>query len=147
MMSMVLIARPAPLTSQPIVPGRVMSDSPARAARSPAGFPPGSSGRLEDLLRAAGGDLLDIDAALRAGHEHRHADGAVEHHTDVDFALDVGRLLHEYLRHFLACVAGLFGYEGILEHDVGDLSAFLAGANELDTAEVGAGVLEAPFAA
>ena len=49
--------------------------------------------RLEDLLRRFRGDLLDLDAALGAGHQHRQADGPVEHHAEVDLPGDVGRRL------------------------------------------------------
>ena len=103
--------------------------------------------RLEDGVRVAGRHLLDLDAALLAGHQHRQAGGAVEDHADVDLAGDVGRLLHQHLAHLLAVLAGLLGDERVLEHDLGDAGHVLALGEELDAAEVGAAVLEAALAA
>ena len=91
----------------------------------------GADRELQDLLRRPGGDFLDIDAAFRASHQDRHADGAVEHHADVDLARDVGGFLHEHLRHLLAVGVGLLGDERILEHDLGDLAGVVARLDEL----------------
>jgi hypothetical protein len=44
---------------------------------------------LDDGFGIAGGDLFDLDAALARDHHHRGAPGAVEHHCDVVFGVDV----------------------------------------------------------
>ena len=94
------------------------------------------------------GHFLDLDAALGAGHQDRQADGAVQHHADVDFAGDLGRRLDDqHLRYLLSLLAGLLGDERILEHDLGDLAGLGAGLDELDAAEVLAAALERALAA
>ena len=68
-------------------------------------------------------------------------------HAEVNFAGDVGRLLHQHLGDLLALLAGLLGDERILEHHLGDLADVVAFRDELDAAEVLAAVLEAALAA
>ena len=70
---------------------------------------------LEDFLRAAGRDLFDLDAALGTGHHDRQAHGPVHDHAEVDFASDVGRVLHQHLADALALFAGLLGDQRMLE--------------------------------
>ena len=48
---------------------------------------------------------------------------------------------------FCPSVAGLLGDKRVLEHDLGDAGRLVAGADELDAAEVLAAVLEAALAA
>ena len=91
---------------------------------------------FEDFFRRAGGDFLDLDAALGAGHQHRQADGAVENHADVDLADDLGRRLDDQqFRDLLPLLAGLLGDERILEHDLGDVAGVVAVGDELDAAD------------
>ena len=107
----------------------------------------GADRHLEDLLRRACRDFLDLDAPLGAGHQDRHAEGAIQHHADINFAGDVGGFLDEHLRDLLPFGVGLLRDERILEHDLGDVTGVVALGNEFDAAEIGTGVLEASLAA
>ena len=96
----------------------------------------GIDGGLEDLLGRPGGHHFDLDAALGAGHQHRHADGPVQDHADVEFLLDVGGLLHQELGDFLSFRPGLHGDQRVLEHDLGDGADLVAFGQVLDAAEL-----------
>src|SRR5206468_1005647 len=56
------------------------------------------------------------------------------------------RLLDQNLGDALTLLAGLLGDERVLKHHVGNLGAFITGANEFDTAPVLAAFFEAALA-
>ena len=86
---------------------------PRATARAWNGWSPssGSIGDAEDRLRVLRGDLLDVHAALRGGHDDRLPLGAVEGDRDVQLLGDVGGLLDEDLADELPLGAGLVGDE------------------------------------
>src|SRR5262249_21906161 len=96
---------------------------------------------FEDFFGVPGGDFFDLDSSLRAGHQHRHADGSVQDHAQVDFSGNVYRVLHQHFGHTLALVAGLTGNEGNPKHDLGHVAAFFARTHKFDAAPF----LAAPF--
>jgi hypothetical protein len=71
--------------------------------------------RLEDLLRGLVGDLLDLDTALRGGHEHDAPRGAVHDGAEVQLVGDIRAGLDENLRHGLSVRIGLVGDEPATE--------------------------------
>ena len=112
----------------------------------------GIDGGLEDLLRRAGGDLLDLDAALGTGHQHRHADGAIEHHADVNLAGDLRPLASttSTFETFWPSSPVCLVTSGYLNMTSATLADVVAVGDELDAADslpVGAAALEAALAA
>jgi hypothetical protein len=71
---------------------------------------------LEDLLGRLLGDLLDVHAALGAGHHHHAAGVAVDEHAEVELAGDAQALLDVHGAHLGALVASLDGDELAAEH-------------------------------
>ena len=70
-------------------------------------------------LRALGGDLLDVHAALRGEHHERRLRRAVEDDGGVVLAGDVGRLLDPQLVHGVAADVHPEDRRGVLAHRVG----------------------------
>ena len=109
----------------------------AELERQPAGLERLQAGvgidvHLEDLLGVRGGDLLDVHAALGAGHQHRHADGRGRAPCRRRTRLRCRRLPDdEHLADLLALLAGLLGDQRVLEHHLGDgaASSSLLGMN------------------
>ena len=96
----------------------------------------GDDRHLDDLLRVLGRDLLDVHPALGAGHEHRHADRAVEHHREVELLRGLGVGLHDERVDRRPVRAGLLRLERVLEHRLGDGLRLLLARAELDPAEL-----------
>ncbi len=72
---------------------------------------PGREGRLDDLLRVLGSDLLDLHAALGGDHHHRPLLLAVDGDADVVLLRDRGALLDPQAAHDLSVRAGLVGHQ------------------------------------
>ena len=77
----------------------------------------------QDRLGLALGDLLDLHAAMRVGHEHDALALPVEHQADVELALDRHRRLDVEPMHHLALGAGLVGHQPLAEQLGGGLAA------------------------
>ena len=78
---------------------------------------------LQDGVRRRPGDLLDLHAALRRS-DHAHALGlAVEHHAEVELALELLCHLDIDTLHDLAFGPGLVGHEAAAEHRLSRLRA------------------------
>ena len=92
MMSIVLMARPAPLTRQPMLPVRLMKLRPALAARSSAGFSSRLVAQLLDVGMAEQGVVVEGHLGVEGQHLARRRD---------DQRIDLGQaaiLVEEHLR-------------------------------------------------
>jgi hypothetical protein len=93
---------------------------------------------LENGVRVLGRDLLDFHAAELRRHHDREAFGAVEHHAEVELAVDRQRLFDEYGANQLALGPGLLGHQCHSEDLIGQLDRFVGVVGELDAAALAA---------
>ena len=93
---------------------------------------------LKNFLGRVLGDVLDIHAALRRRHQRHALGGAIHHHADVKFFLDVGALFHQQALDQATFGAGLMGDEGHAENLLGIGANFIDRLGDLDTATLAA---------
>ena len=87
---------------------------------------------LDDLLRCAGRHLLDLRPALFRGHQGDPAGGAIDHHADIVFLLNLAPLFDQEALHFLPFGARLMGDQHFPQELFGVGAHFVQAAGELD---------------
>ena len=82
------------------------------------------------------GDLLDLHAALRRGHDHDALALPVEHQADVELALDRHRLLDVEPVHHASLGAGLVRHQPLAQQRLRRLAYLILGAADLHAARL-----------
>ncbi len=85
-------------------------------------------------LRRLAGHLLDLDAALRAGHEHDALRAAIDHRPEIEFGRDVAGFLDEHAPYRLAAFVRLVGDQIPAEHPPGGFGRGVGIVDQLDPA-------------
>ena len=98
----------------------------------------GVDGNADDLLRRLLCHLLDVHATRLARHHDDPSGGPVDNHPDVQFALDLKRLLHEYRPDGHALRPGLVRDEVRADQRACGCSRLIGGRYELDAARLAA---------
>ncbi len=94
--------------------------------------------RLEDALRRLFGDLLDLDAAVRAHHQHGPLGRAVDHEAQVQLAGDLEAFFDEHAADDPALRPGLVGDQRHAEHGVRGGLRSVRALDDLDAAALAA---------
>src|SRR5207237_6991904 len=89
---------------------------------------------LEDSLRRVFGDLLDLDAAFGADHEHGTLGRAVDHETEIQLALDLESPFDEHALDLLALRSGLVGDQVHPDHLLRRGLRVIGSCHDLDAA-------------
>ena len=93
---------------------------------------------LEDLLGRLFGDLLDLDAAFLADHQHEPLARAIEDDAEVELALDLQPLLDQHALDDLPRRPGLVGDEVHAEDLLRGAERFVGALDDLDAAALAA---------
>jgi len=92
----------------------------------------------QDLLRRAGRDLLDLDAALGARHHHDAPGSPVNDHTEVELPRDGEALLDEHPSHHATAGARLVRHQRLAEKLLRHRRGRLGILHHLDAARLAA---------
>ena len=80
-----------------------------------------TKGLPERIFDGGFGNLFDVHAALRGGHDHQTRSRSVQQHAEVQFARDVASVFDVKALHFFAGWPRLFGHQHVAQHLLGVL--------------------------
>ena len=86
------------------------------------------------LLRRGGRHLFDVHAACLAGHDHRSAGRAVDHHSKVELLGNLGRLFHHYLVYRHSVRSRLVSDQTLAQQPLGNFLGLLGRTDHLHAA-------------